>query len=57
LCTAGKRLSDEPPERGAGCVLIQTSRDFNSSGGMRTLTCFAFASLRLDGIASSLDSK
>jgi hypothetical protein len=24
---------------------------------MRTLSCFAFASLRLDGIASSLDSK
>jgi transposase InsO family protein len=27
--------------------------DFNSSGGMRTLSCFAFASLRLNGIASS----
>jgi hypothetical protein len=38
-------------------ILKNPSRDFNSSGGMRTLTCFAFASLRLDGIASSLDSK
>ena len=53
-CPTSCRIASALVGRGAGCVLIQTSRDFNSSGGMRTLSCFAFASLRLNGIASSL---
>jgi hypothetical protein len=52
-CPTSRRIASALVGRGAGCVLIQTSRDFNSSGGMRTLSCFAFASLRLNGIASS----
>jgi hypothetical protein len=52
-CSTRRRIASAFVGRGADCVLIQASRDFNSSGGMRTLSCLAFASLRLNGIASS----